>query len=431
MKYIHRDKFNEIIKWLDRREIIAVKGPRQSGKTTLMEMLEKYLVQDKKVNENNIFYINFEDRDESEKFEKNPLEYIKNFKAGNNKKSYFLIDEFQYVRNGGQKLKLLYDAYKDVKFIITGSSSLELTQHTASYMVGRMFSFDLFPFSFGEYLQVHSTDILNNYKEKSFSIQELLRSEDLTFNFNEDIYLKDMKRYFEEYILFGGYPEVIKAADIETRIMILKNIYNTYITRDIIELLKKTDMDTFRNLVRHIAVNMGDLVNYTSLAADVNSYFQEIKNYISILNETYILKSIKPYHKNLTTELKKNPKIYFIDTGLRNYTINNFNELKLRADCGRLVESTVLTSLLREEEDVKYWRTKSGSEIDFIILKGDKIIPLEVKYSAAFPVKLSRGFKNFLSEYNPPKALVLTGGYGGIEKINNTRVVFIPVWYFK
>lgn len=436
MKYIKRDKFSEIIKWLDRREILAVKGPRQSGKTTLLEMLENYIIKEKGVSKQKVFYITFEDIEERQKFKNQPLEYISRFTGGKDERFYFLIDEFQYLPDGGQKLKLIYDKYKKIKFIITGSSSLELTQHTSKFLVGRIFSFELFPLSFGEYLQTAPVNILNNYSEKAEDIRKFIKS-DITFSYREDIYQKDMRKFFEEYLKFGGYPEVAKSRDFETRVMILKNIYNTYLTKDIIELMKESNADIFRDLVRHIAVNAGDTLNYTALASDINSYFKEVKSYISILNETYIIKLLKPYHRNLTTELKKNPKIYFLDNGIRNYIVNNFNNVFLRRDFGKLVESAVLAALLREfnresyqENTVKYWRTKAGAEVDFIFSGPKGLFPVEVKYSKSSPVKLSRGFKSFLEVYKPSKALVLTGGYINFEKINGTLTAFCPVWYF-
>jgi len=432
MKYLKRNIFDDIVKWIDRREVIAVKGPRQSGKTTLLEMLKDFLLTQKHISSDQVFYITFEDRDEREKFEKNPTEYLRHFIAGRPGRFYFLLDEFQYVRQGGQKLKFAYDVFKNVKFIITGSSSLELTQHTAKYMVGRMFSFNLFPFSFGEYMQTKPLNMLNSYKEKYLCIREFMRSGKIC-DLTEDIYLKDMKNYFEEYLVFGGYPEAVKGPDTDTKTIVLKNIYDTYITRDIIELLKKTDIDKFRDIVRHLAVNTGAQVNYTELASDVKSYFQEIKSYISILNETYIVKSLKPYHKSLTTEIKKNPKIYFLDNGLRNSVISNFNKVSLRTDGGKLVEGAVLGSLLTgcpEKNDIKYWRTKAGAEMDFIVSNGEEIIPVEVKYSKAFPVRVGRGFKSYISAYSPSRAIILTGGYVKIEKIENTTLAFFPVWYF-
>jgi predicted AAA+ superfamily ATPase len=127
--------------------------------------------------------------------------------------------------------------------------------------------------------------------------------------------------------------------------------------------------------------------------------------------------------------LKKNPKVYFVDIGLRNYAINNFNELNLRGDIGQIVENICLFQLKVRYSDfpIKYWRTLAKAEVDFILELGNEIIPIEVKYSVE--PKISRSLRNFISEYKPKKVLVITKGFSGEEKINSSLVKFIPAWY--
>jgi len=123
MDYLGRDIIAELEKWLERREIIAIKGPRQAGKTTILKMLKEYLIEHKKVPAANIIYMNLEDRDILDIFSKDPKEYVRSYLlTGAKEKVYFLIDEFQYLKDGGQKIKLLYDTFEGVKFIITGST---------------------------------------------------------------------------------------------------------------------------------------------------------------------------------------------------------------------------------------------------------------------------------------------------------------------
>jgi len=128
--------------------------------------------------------------------------------------------------------------------------------------------------------------------------------------------------------------------------------------------------------------------------------------------------------------LKKNPKVYFVDTGLRNYIINNFNELHFRQDTGKLVENIVLSELYQKNNDlIKYWRTAGKAEVDFILDKKNAIIPIEVKYSRLKSPKITRSFRNFINQYKPERAVVLTRGLWGKISVNGTKVVFVPVWY--
>ena len=266
---------DELKKWLDRKEILAIRGPRQSGKTTLLNIIKHFLVNTKKIEPENVIYITFEDRDNLDAFSRDPKSYINSYIADNkNKRFYFLIDEFHYLENGGQRLKLLYDLYKNIKFIITGSSSLELTGNTAKYLVGRVFLFNLLQFSLGEFLETKETNLYNVYKEKGNIVKDFIE-EGKESTFKEEIFEKDFTRYFEEYTRFGGYPEVIKTNSVETKQIILKNIYDTYIAKDIIELLRLGDISNFRMIVALLANTIGDLLNYNNLAADGRSYFRQ------------------------------------------------------------------------------------------------------------------------------------------------------------
>lgn len=430
-KYFSRILFEELKRWIKRREILAIKGPRQSGKTTLLLMLQDYLLNEKKINPKNIIFLTFEDWEILEKFSKSPKEYIRSFIGDRkNEKFYFLIDEFHYLPDGGKKLKLLYDIFENIKFIITGSSSLELTGRTAKFLVGRMFSFYLYQCSFEEFISVKSEQLSYIYQEKKNAIFEFI-TKGRNFHLREDIFHNDFRRYFEEYSIFGGYPEVVKTDDNETKRMIFKNIFETYITRDIIELLRINNISKFRTVVLLLANQLSSLLNYNSLISDSQSYFREIKHYLSVLEETFIISLLRPYFKNKITELKKNPKVYFIDTGLRNYAVNNFNELDMRADLGQLVENVCFSQLRMKFPDfsIKYWRTLAKAEVDFILELGREIIPIEVKYTQFKDPKISRGLKNFIVGYKPKKVLILTKGFIGEEKIDKSHIKFIPAWY--
>ena len=430
-QFFHRELLDKLKKWIDRREIYAIKGPRQSGKTTLLKMLENYLIKERNVNPENIIFLTLEDREILDKFSRNPKEYVRSFIMGKeNERFYFLIDELQYLPEGGQKLKLLYDLFENIKFVVTGSSSLELTGKTSKFLVGRMFSFYLYPLNFGEFIKVRSRELNNVYQEKSKWVRDFVTEGKNFAAPKEDIFLGDFERCFEEYVLFGGYPEVVKAEDMETKRIILKNIYETYITRDIIELLRITDITRFRILLAILANQIGSLVNYNSLATDIQSYFNQVKHYLSILEETFIINLLKPFFTSKTTELRKSPKLYFMDMGLRNYIIDSFNELTFRPDKGKIVENAVLIQLkVNEQTPLRYWRTLAKAEVDFIIESRNNLIPIEVKYSPFKQPKISRGFRNFLLAYQPQRALVLTKGFWGELKVSSCLIKFVPVWY--
>jgi len=432
-QYFPRLLLEKLKKWIDRREIFAIKGPRQSGKTTLLKMLKNWLISQRKVKPENIIFITFEDRDILEKFSLDPKIYLESFIGGrNDEKFYFLIDEFHYLKNGGQILKFLYDTVENVKFIITGSSSLELTGKTAKFLVGRVFSFHLWQLSFSEFVKIKSPQLDNTRREKSDLVRNfILEGENFPLP-EKDIFENDFKKLFEEYAIWGGYPEMAKTGDNETKRIILKNIYDTYVTRDIIELLKISDYSKFKTLVALLSARTGNLVNYNNLVRDTQSYFKETKRYLSILEETYIISLLKSFFTNKASELKKNPKIYFIDIGLRNYILDNFQEPSFRPDLGQIIENVIFSQFLFNQEDlysIKYWRTTGKAEVDFIVERKNEIIPVEVKYSFFNSPKVSRGFRSFILEYKPKRAIILTKSFWGEFKIESTLVKFIPAWY--
>ncbi|MCD6219405.1 ATP-binding protein [Candidatus Calescamantes bacterium] len=422
----------ELKKWIDRREIYAIKGPRQSGKTTVLKIFKEWLIQEKKIHPENILFLTCEDPEILEKFSASPKDFIRSFIGSRKERFYFLIDEFQYLPEGGKKLKLLYDLFENVKFIVTGSSSLELTGKTGKFLVGRLFSFYLYQLSFEEFLQVKFPQLSNVYQERAYRIKSFIE-EGKDFSIpKEEIFARDFEKAFGEYVIWGGYPEVIKTDDGETKMTILKNIFQTYITRDIVELLRIKDFSKLRTVITLLSTRTGSLINYNDLGNSANIYFKELKHYLSILEETFIISLIKPFFSNKTTELKKNPKVYFTDNGLRNYILRNFNELSLRPDRGAIVENEVFNQLkIKEGEkyEIKYWRTLSKAEIDFVLQQNDFLLPIEVKYSPLKSPEISRSYRNFLSQYRPDRAIVLTKNFWGELKIDKTLIKFIPVWY--
>jgi predicted AAA+ superfamily ATPase len=418
-----RDIEADMLKWMGRREAYAIKGPRQSGKTTLLRRLEGTL---KEKGENTVF-LNFEDPDVLEAFERDAKEYVKSFmvKGG---RHLFLMDEYHYVKEPGKRLKLLYDTFENAKFIVTGSSSLELGGAMAKFLVGRVFFFELFPFSFHEFLAAKDLRLAKIYEERSGSVKAFLRGGDVEIR--EDIYHKEFARLFEEYVIFGGYPAAIKA-DPETKRMILKNICDTYVSKDVVEFLKVTDALKYRHVVRTLALLIGNMINYGEVCSATQTYYKELKRMISILSETYIINLVQPFYTNPVTELKKVPKVYFFDLGLRNYIAGNFSPLEMRGDAGALVENLAFLSLKNALPDasINYWRTIAKAEVDFVLRTEGEVIPVEVKYRSLERPKVTRGFRSFIESYGTKRALVVTKDFLGKAEVGGATVLFAPAHY--
>ena len=227
---IERDVVERVKLYLKRKEFIAITGPRQCGKTTLLEILKEYLLTAAKVQKENIHLVTFEDRRLLSQFEDDPVAFVQSFIGGENRKTkYLTIDEFQYAEEGGQKLKLIYDTVKNVKIIITGSSSLEIKAQVGKYMVGRILSFNLCPFNFHEYLRSKDSRLEQIYSAGAEITGKWLAGKKIDVKNKEDSFSNELLRHYEQYCGWGGYPAGALAKNNEEKTKNLRELYNKYV----------------------------------------------------------------------------------------------------------------------------------------------------------------------------------------------------------
>lgn len=411
--YIKRKLEDDIFKYLAKREILAIIGPRQAGKTTLLRKIQSGL-------ENSIF-LNFEDRDVLELFEQDIKDFAKKYFSH----KYIFIDEFQYSKKGGKGLKYLYDEFPDNKIIISGSSAIDLTIHAIKFLVGRIFVFNLYQLDFEEFLLCRDGNLYAVYQEqkKACNLEKGVVGKIIISN----VLSKQLGSILEEFIIWGGYPRVVLSDDIEEKRIILKNIYNTYFLRDIRDTLGLVDDFKLSKLIRGLSLQIGQLISYNELGTISGYDFISLKKYLNILEKTFICQNVKPFFINKRNEIVKNPKMYFFDTGLRNHVIENFNSFEKREDKGFLFENFVFTQLNKKDLKVNFWRTKSGAEVDFILQYENKKIPLEIK-SDFKKMQISKSLGSFMEEYHPEIAIVANEFLIEDIKKNDTIVHFVPHW---
>lgn len=406
MVYITREIENDIIRWINSKEIIAIRGTRQCGKTTFLKRIIEILIE-KKVKKKNIHLINFEDDFEKEKFEKDPLNYIKYHIGDNNSKHYFLFDEVQYIKLAGKILKLLYDEIENIKIIITGSSTLDLNE-IGSYLVGRVLLFEMYPFSFGEFLESKNNKLFYYYKKNKVNFKDKIL-------LKEPLFLKELNELLKEYVTYGGYPAIVLEKSYENKKILLKNLFLTYVEKDIVKVYGSKYKQRITDLIKYLSSINTSMINYNEISKLIGLYDKEVKEILHILEETYIIKLIKPYHRNLTTELKKNPKIYFIDLGLRNFISGRFDFSE--EEYGKLLENYTFLSI--KGGNVNYWRTTAKAEVDFIL---NEKIPIESKINP----KLTRSIRSFIDSYKPEKAFLINLNKTEKTKMNQTEIFLIP-----
>ena len=398
--YIKRELEDKIKHYLSFKEILAIIGPRQAGKTTLVNKCLDDL-KNKKINR-----ISFEDLDILKKFETDIKAFIIEFIEGYD---IVFIDEVQYAKSSGQSLKYIYDSIKNVKIIISGSSATELSLHSIKYLVGRIFVFELYTLSFNEYLQFKNKKLFKIYRKGYLS----------------GIYLEELNKVLKEYLTFGGYPRIALMNKKEDKKIILKNIYNTYLLKEIKEILEYKETHLLDTLIKNLAVQMGGMVNYNDLSAKTGIPYKKLKEQLAILEKTFICSFALNYHTNKKIELSKSPKIYFFDIGLRNFIIDNFS-INME---GSILENFVYIQMIIQGIKPKFWRTRTKAEVDFILEKQGEVIPIEIKTRIS-KNSVSKAMRSFIERYKPQQAFFVSLDYTDKRDVNTTKIRFITFMDF-
>jgi len=396
-RYIQRDLEIEIKKYLKSKEILAIIGTRRCGKTTLVkEILKKQ--KGKKINE-----ISFEDVKILRLFEEDIDSFIDLHIKGYD---FVFIDEIQYSKDSGKKLKYIYDIFW-TKIIISGSSVAEISIQSLKYLVGRIFTFILYPFSFGEYLKAKDEKLLSLVSKKNLS----------------PIIIEKLNLELEEFLIFGGYPRVVLSKTNEEKKKVLEEIFNTYLLKEIKEILDLSDNYKLVNLIKALSLQVGNVLNYSEISQLTGFNYLDLKRYLTILEKTYILKLVKPYYKNKRVEITKSPKVYFFDLGFRNVSIDNFQ--KERVDKGSIYENFIFSEFIKKGLHPKYWNAKSLAEVDFILEKEGNVIPIEVKSNIS-KKKIGKAFRSFINKYSPKKGFFLSLDYLDKLTVDKTKIYFVP-----
>jgi uncharacterized protein len=355
-----RKIIDEILKYINLEEIIVLHGARQVGKSHILFWLENYLKKKKEPT----YFIDLEDSRFKNLLDKGIDDFINHLKEEglykkNDKKIFVFIDEIQYLKNPSEFLKLCVDYHKNIKLIVSGSSSFEIRNKFKDSLVGRTINFEIFNLSFEEFL------LFKNY---SFNNKEIKSSKKII----------ELKSLFKEYVLYGAYPKIVLTNEKEIKEKRLQQIIDTYIKKDVRELANIDNIEKFNRLIEVLASQSGQLINIRELSNTCDLSVPTIEKYLFILEQTFIIKLVSPYHKNLRSEISKAAKIYFYDSGLLQMLI--FKGLA-KEFTGNIFETSIFAELVKkfETKNIYYWRTKDKKEIDFILRKKNDLILFEVK----------------------------------------------------
>ncbi len=342
--------YQDLTPYIKPNKALIIFGPRQAGKTTL---LRDYLITQK----DRVKY-KLESGDDirvQELLGSNDLARIKEYAKGYD---LVVIDEAQKIKNIGQGLKIMTDEIPGIKIIATGSSSFELLGQVGEPLTGRKLTLALYPIA-----QIELKNLYNHY---------------------------ELKNRLEEYLVFGSYPEVAANENRDEKIRILNEIAGSYLLKDVLDLEKVKGSKILLDLLRLLAFQIGNEVSLSELGRQIGLDYKTVARYLDLFEKSFVLYNLRGFSRNLRKEITKKSKYYFLDNGVRNAIIANFNPINLRDDVGKLWENFVVVERLKNQSYNRiyannyFWRTWDQKEIDFVEEREGKLFGYEFKWKDKF-----------------------------------------------
>ena len=340
---------------------LVIYGSRQTGKTTL---LKKFLSE----NEGNFRYkldsgddVNTQIVLGSSDFKK-IIDYAKGY-------DLIAIDEAQRIKNIGMGLKILIDQLPNIKIVVTGSSSFELAGQIGEPLTGRKITLTLFPLS-----QIEMGKLYNDY---------------------------ELRSRLEEYLIFGSYPEALTSETVNDKKNILEELVGSYLLKDILELEKVKSSKLLLDLLRLLAFQVGSEVSLSELGKQLGIDSKTVARYLDLFEKSFVIINIRGFSRNRRKEITSKSKYYFLDNGIRNAIIANFNPLEIRDDIGNLWENFLVVERLKKQAYSKiyannyFWRTWDQKEVDWVEEREGKLFGYEFKWKKKFLKSSSAWTKNY------------------------------------
>lgn len=352
--YIPQKQLENLKSLLAPGKVVVIYGPRRCGKTTLLqrfleELGESYL------------FVNGEDIAVRDYLQSQSIPKLKSFVG---KHHFVVIDEAQKIPQIGLNLKLIVDHIPDIRVVATGSSSFDLAHEVGEPLTGRKYTLRLYPLAQLELQHI----------EQRFETEARLESR----------------------LIYGSYPEVITSDDNAQRERYLKEIVNSYLYKDILELEGLRQSDKIIRILQLLAFQIGREVSISELGSQIGMSKNTVDKYLELLEKTFVLYRLSGFSRNLRKEVTKNHRFYFLDVGIRNALINNFNTLSLRNDVGMLWENYLMIERLKRQEYLNqatnfyFWRTYDQKEIDLVEERAGKLYGYEMKWGKKKTAKPTR-----------------------------------------
>jgi len=359
--------YDNLENFLKPGKVLVITGPRQVGKTTLLTNFLKKTTLKYRLESGDDLRI-------QELFHSNDIAAIKEYAEGC---GLIAIDEAQKVKHIGQALKIMVDHIPGIHVIATGSSSFELAGQVGEPLTGRKITLTLFPIA-----QLELRKLYNTF---------------------------DLRNKLEEFLIFGGYPEVLTTTQKEGKIRILNELCSSYLLKDILELERVKGSKILLDLLRLLAFQIGGEVSLSELGSHLGIDYKTVARYLDLFEKSFVIFNVRGFSRNLRSEMTKKSKYYFFDNGVRNAIISNFNRLELRNDIGMLWENFLFMERQKKRTyhsiyaNSYFWRTWEQKEIDLIEEREGKLYGFEFKWKD----KKVTAPKEFLQNYKEAEFSVI------------------------
>lgn len=352
--------YENLSEYLKANRVLIIYGPRRVGKTTLLRnFLDNTKAKYRLDSGENVFV--------QEVLSSNNFKAILDYARGYD---IIAIDEAQEISNIGRALKIIVDQIPNIKVIATGSSAFKLSQNIGEPLTGRKRTLKLFPLA---------------QKELSHDLNSF-----------------DLKEKLSEFLVFGSYPDVYLAKTKKEKILLLNELVESYLLKDILAHEKLKAPNLLLNLLKLLAFQVGQLVSLSELATQLHVHITTIERYLDLLQKSFIIYKLTGFSKNLRNEIKNKCKYYFYDNGIRNGIISQYNDLSSRDDVGALFENFIFIERLKKQNfqdfygQSYFWRTYLAEEIDLVESVDNKLSAFEMKYSSK---KKKKAPSNWVNNY--------------------------------
>lgn len=391
----NRYEFETVINKLEEKRILSIIGPRRVGKSTIIYQTINYLIEVKKIESKRILFFSGDDPslffNEDDKLSNVLDVYFQDILEENiaklNSRVYIFIDEIHFIKNWQNFLKVYFDRKYNIKFIVTGSSSLHLFKNSSESLLGRIENVYVLPLAFNQFMNFHRTYVS---KEKDIIIPKFKFDDpDKSFKELENLYYdEDLKlnvlKILKEYMVVGGYPEYFEDRDIDIwQRRLADDIISRGIYKDILSIYNIKNPEILEKLMYYIADNSSQTFSYSSMSGNFGVDTVTIINYIGYLKQAFLINVLENYSNNIGKIIRSNKKLSILDNGIQNSLLKR--KKLTNNDVGHIIESTFSFDmrLLCEKENYSqfYYRNSEKEEIDIILDRKIDIIPIEVKYT--------------------------------------------------